>query len=129
MNSAANHTFLLSPTGWIYFALGGFLLLVLVPALNLVTGAGSLLHIPDYLIPLLGKYLCYAMLALSLDLVWGYVGILSLGHGAFFALGGYAFGMYLMRSIGDRGGLWQFPVARFHGFLELEGTALVLVWL
>ncbi len=103
MKSAANHTFLLSPTGWIYFALGGFLLLVLVPALNLVTGAGSLLHIPDYLIPLLGKYLCYAMLALSLDLVWGYVGILSLGHGAFFALGGYTFGMYLMRSIGDRG--------------------------
>lgn len=103
MNSAANRTFLLSPVGWIYFALGGLLLLVLVPALNLMAGAGSLLHIPDYLIPLFGKYLCYAMLALSLDLVWGYVGILSLGHGAFFALGGYAFGMYLMRSIGDRG--------------------------
>jgi len=103
MNSAANRRSLLSPVGWIYFALGGFLLLVLVPALNLMAGAGSLLHIPDYLIPLFGKYLCYAMLALSLDLVWGYVGILSLGHGAFFALGGYAFGMYLMRSIGDRG--------------------------
>ena len=103
MNSAANRASLLSPVGWSYFALGGFLLLVLVPALNLMAGAGSLLHIPDYLIPLFGKYLCYAMLALSLDLVWGYVGILSLGHGAFFALGGYAFGMYLMRSIGDRG--------------------------
>lgn len=103
MNSVAYRTSLLSPVGWIYFALGGFLLLVLVPALNLMAGAGSLLHIPDYLIPLFGKYLCYAMLALSLDLVWGYVGILSLGHGAFFALGGYAFGMYLMRSIGDRG--------------------------
>ena len=64
---------------------------------------GSALHIPDYLIPLFGKYACYALLALSLDLVWGYVGILSLGHGAFFALGGYAFGMYLMRSIGNRG--------------------------
>lgn len=103
MNSAANRRSLLSPMGWIYFALGGFLLLVLVPVLNLMVGAGSLLHIPDYLIPLFGKYLCYALLALSLDLVWGYVGILSLGHGAFFALGGYAFGMYLMRSIGDRG--------------------------
>ncbi len=103
MDYAGNRTSLLSPRGWIYFALVGFLLLVPVPVLNLVAGAGSLLHVPDYLIPLFGKYLCYALLALSLDLVWGYVGILSLGHGAFFALGGYAFGMYLMRSIGDRG--------------------------
>jgi urea transport system permease protein len=59
--------------------------------------------LPDYLVPLLGKYLCYALLALSLDLVWGYAGILSLGHGAFFALGGYCMGMYLMRQIGTRG--------------------------
>ncbi len=58
---------------------------------------------PDHLVPLLGKYLAYALLALSLDLVWGYVGILSLGHGAFFALGAYAMGMYLMRQIGARG--------------------------
>src|SRR5690606_33927399 len=57
----------------------------------------------NYMVALLGKYLTYAMLALALDLVWGYVGILSLGHGAFFALGGYAMGMYLMRQIGDRG--------------------------
>ncbi|NIO06742.1 MAG: urea ABC transporter permease subunit UrtC [Deltaproteobacteria bacterium] len=77
--------------------------MILVPVLNLGVSSGSALHIPDYLIPLFGKYACYALLALSLDLVWGYVGILSLGHGAFFALGGYAFGMYLMRSIGDRG--------------------------
>ena len=60
------------------------------------------LHIPAYLVPLLGKYLCYAILAVSLDIVWGYCGILSLGHGAFFALGGYAMGMYLMRQIGTR---------------------------
>ena len=59
--------------------------------------------LPDYLVPLLGKYLCYALLALSLDLIWGYAGILSLGHGAFFALGGYCMGMYLMRQIGTRG--------------------------
>ena len=60
-------------------------------------------HISDLTVALLGKYLCYALLALSLDLVWGYCGILSLGHGAFFALGGYAMGMYLMRQIGTRG--------------------------
>ncbi len=61
------------------------------------------LHVPTYIVALLGKYLTYALLALSLDLVWGYCGILSLGHGAFFALGGYAMGMYLMRQIGTRG--------------------------
>ena len=58
---------------------------------------------PTYLVALFGKYLCYALLALSIDLIWGYAGILSLGHGAFFALGGYAMGMYLMRQIGTRG--------------------------
>jgi len=77
--------------------------LVLVPALNLFTPEQSALHVPNYVVQLLGKYVCYAVLALSLDLVWGYCGILSLGHGAFFALGGYAMGMYLMRQIGDRG--------------------------
>lgn len=61
------------------------------------------LHLPTYMVSLLGKYLSYALLAMSVDLVWGYLGILSLGHGAFFALGGYAMGMYLMRQIGDRG--------------------------
>jgi urea transport system permease protein len=76
---------------------------ILVPVLNLAVPAGSALHVPPYMVALLGKYLCYALLALSLDLVWGYCGILSLGHGAFFALGGYAMGMYLMRQIGSRG--------------------------
>ena len=76
---------------------------VLVPVLNLAVEPGSALHIPDHMVPLFGKYLCYAMAALALDLVWGYCGILSLGHGAFFALGGYAMGMHLMREIGDRG--------------------------
>ena len=65
--------------------------------------AHSPLYLPPYLVQLLGKYLCYAILAVALDLVWGYCGILSLGHGAFFALGGYAMGMYLMRQIGARG--------------------------
>ncbi len=76
---------------------------VLVPASNLLLPPESALHVSDYLVPLLGKYLAFAMLALALDLVWGYCGILSLGHGAFFALGGYAMGMYLMRQIGPRG--------------------------
>ena len=76
---------------------------ILVPALNLFTAPGSVFHVPTHVVSLLGKYLCFAILALSLDLVWGYCGILSLGHGAFFALGGYAMGMYLMRQIGTRG--------------------------
>lgn len=76
---------------------------VLIPASNLLLPPDNPLHVPDYLVPLLGKYLAFAMLALALDLVWGYCGILSLGHGAFFALGGYAMGMYLMRQIGPRG--------------------------
>ncbi len=78
-------------------------LAVLAPALNLLTAPASAWHVPTYAVSLLGKYLCYAILALSLDLVWGYCGILSLGHAAFFALGGYAMGMHLMRGIGDRG--------------------------
>ncbi|MEQ1952814.1 urea ABC transporter permease subunit UrtC [Mesorhizobium sp. CN2-181] len=76
---------------------------IIVPALNILVPPDSALHVPSYMVALTGKYLCYALLALSLDLVWGYCGILSLGHGAFFALGGYAMGMYLMRQIGDRG--------------------------
>ncbi|MBI4274356.1 MAG: urea ABC transporter permease subunit UrtC [Rhizobiales bacterium] len=76
---------------------------ILVPALNLLVPASSPLHVPTYLVSLFGKYVCFALLALSIDLIWGYCGILSLGHGAFFALGGYAMGMYLMRQIGTRG--------------------------
>ncbi|WP_376987876.1 urea ABC transporter permease subunit UrtC [Bosea sp. R86505] len=78
-------------------------LAILIPALNLLVPAGSPFHVPTSTMSLWGKYLCYALLAISLDLVWGYCGILSLGHGAFFALGGYAMGMYLMRQIGSRG--------------------------
>src|SRR5271170_5036842 len=76
---------------------------IAVPVLALAIPRDSPLAMPPYVVALLGKYLCYAMLALALDLVWGYCGILSLGHGAFFALGGYAMGMYLMRQIGGRG--------------------------
>jgi len=88
---------------------GGVLLAVLaatciiVPLLHLAVPESSPLHMSSYAVTLIGKYLCYALLALSVDLVWGFCGILSLGHAAFFALGGYAMGMYLMRQIGTRG--------------------------
>ncbi|WP_061938732.1 urea ABC transporter permease subunit UrtC [Aureimonas sp. AU22] len=87
----------------VWLALALLALAILVPVLNLALAPTHPLHVPDHLVPLFGKYLAYALLALSLDLVWGYVGILSLGHGAFFALGAYACGMYLMRQIGSRG--------------------------
>ena len=76
---------------------------VLVPASNLLLPPDHALHVPTHIVSLIGKYLCYAILAVALDLVWGFCGILSLGHAAFFALGGYAMGMYLMRQIGTRG--------------------------
>jgi urea transport system permease protein len=85
----------------VYATLG--LLAVAVPLLNLAVPEGAPFHVSTYLVTLLGKYMAYALLALALDLVWGYCGILSLGHGAFFALGGYAMGMHLMRMIGPRG--------------------------
>ena len=76
---------------------------ILVPASNLLLPPDHALHVPTHIVSLIGKYLCYAILAVALDLVWGFCGILSLGHAAFFALGGYAMGMYLMRQIGTRG--------------------------
>ncbi len=78
-------------------------LAVAVPVLNQVVPASSAFHLSAFGITLIGKYLCYGMLALAVDLIWGYCGILSLGHAAFFSLGGYAMGMYLMRQIGPRG--------------------------
>ncbi len=92
----------LDKTGWIFLAVLACALLY-VPIANFALPETSPYHVPTYAVALLGKYLCFAILALSLDLVWGYCGILSLGHGAFFALGGYAMGMYLMRQIGARG--------------------------
>src|SRR5688572_4012968 len=78
-------------------------LVLTVPILNIFPAPGSSLYLADFYINIVGKWLCLAILALSIDLIWGFCGILSLGHGAFFALGGYAMGMYLMRSTGDRG--------------------------
>jgi len=90
-----------------------------VIVLNQMVPDGHPLHLATYTVTLLGKYLTYALLALSVDLVWGYLGILSLGHGAFFALGGYAMGMYLMRQIGDRG---------VYGHPELPDFMVFLDW-
>ncbi|MEL7313267.1 MAG: urea ABC transporter permease subunit UrtC, partial [Pseudomonadota bacterium] len=95
-------------------------LVVIVPLANLVPSAGSAVHLPTYIVSLLGKYLSLALLALALDLVWGYCGILSLGHGAFFGLGGYAMGMYLMRQIGDRGVYANPDLPDFMVFLDWE---------
>ena len=93
---------------------------LLVPVLNLWVPSDNPFHITTYTVTLLGKYLCYAMLALAADLVWGYLGILSLGHGAFFALGGYAMGMYLMRQIGDRGVYGNSELPDFMVFLNWQ---------
>jgi urea transport system permease protein len=101
-------------------------LAVLVPASNLLTSPQSALHIPTYVVSLFGKYLTYALLALALDLVWGFCGILSLGHGAFFALGGYAMGMYLMRQIGARGSYGNPILPDFMVFLNYK--ALPWFW-
>ena len=101
-----------------WFAVAGLALLAaLLPACNLAFPPGHALHVPDYLIGLTGKFMCYALAALALDLVWGYTGILSLGHGLFFALGGYAHGMYLMRAIG-RDGVYQSALPDFMVFLD-----------
>ena len=94
---------LLSPLGWTVFI--GLLLCVslLAPALNLWLSVSHPLHMSDFAVSLVGKIMCFAICALAMDLIWGYTGILSLGHGLFFALGGYAMGMYLMRQIGTDG--------------------------
>ncbi len=119
-------TALMDRRGWGVFWGLGFVLLVIVPLLNQAAPAGSPLHLEDYLVPLLGKYICYAILAVSLDLIWGYAGILSLGHGAFFALGGYAFGMHLMRQIGTRGVYGNATLPDFMVFLNWK--ALPWYW-
>jgi urea transport system permease protein len=107
---------LLPRSGWIAFAAAAGLCF-LIPILNSVTPPDSALHSPDYLVALLGKFLCFAIVAVAMDLLWGYTGILSLGHGVFFALGGYAMGMYLMLSIGEAG-VYRSKLPDFMVFLD-----------
>lgn len=94
---------LLGKSGWLWISAFFALFICMIPALNMLVSPESPFHVSDYLIGLLGKIMCYAVVAMAMDLVWGYTGVLSLGHGLFFALGGYAMGMYLMRSIGTDG--------------------------
>jgi urea transport system permease protein len=110
-------TRLLSPKAWMGVMAALAAVLVLAPLLNLVVPAGNVFHLSDYAISLIGKIMCYAICALAMDLIWGYTGILSLGHGVFFALGGYAMGMYLMRQIG-RDGNYQSDLPDFMVFLD-----------
>jgi urea transport system permease protein len=91
---------LLSRRGWAGWLTALAVLCGVVPLLNLIVPADSIFHMSDFAVALVGKIMCYAICALAMDLIWGYTGILSLGHGLFFALGGYAMGMYLMRQIG-----------------------------
>jgi urea transport system permease protein len=106
-----------SRRGWLIVLALTAAVLAGIPLLNTVPAEGSALHLPDYLIPLLGKFLCLALVALAIDLIWGYAGILSLGHGLFFALGGYAMGMYLMRSI-EGEGVYRSALPDFMVFLD-----------
>ena len=107
-------------------SIGRYLIYILVisifllPILHVYIAEDSMFHVSSYTISLLGKYLCFALLALSLDLVWGYTGILSLGHGAYFGLGGYMMGMHLMREIGDRGVYGNPLLPDFMVFLNWE---------
>ncbi|OZI29131.1 urea ABC transporter permease subunit UrtC [Bordetella genomosp. 1] len=111
-----SHHRLFTPRAWSAL-LAAVVLMALLPALNLWFAPGHPLHVSAYAVALLGKFMCYALAALALDLVWGYAGILSLGHGLFFALGGYAHGMYLMRAIG-RDGSYQSDLPDFMVFLN-----------
>ncbi len=108
----------LGPRTYIFIAVVAAIVIG-VGVLNLAFPEDHVLHVSTYIVSLLGKYLCYALLALSIDLVWGFCGVLSLGHGAFFALGGYAMGMYLMRQIGSRG---------VYGHPELPDFMVFLNW-
>jgi urea transport system permease protein len=108
---------MLSARGWTGVLVAVIVVAGLVPALNLLVPPDSALHLGDFYVSLLGKILCYAICALAMDLIWGYTGILSLGHGLFFALGGYAFGMYLMRQIG-RDGVYKSDLPDFMVFLD-----------
>lgn len=90
-------------TAWLALAIFAAIAWIAIPAAHLLLPESSPFHVSAYTVTLLGKILCYAVVAVAMDLIWGYAGILSLGHGVFFALGGYAFGMYLMRQIGTDG--------------------------
>ena len=108
---------LLGARGWTGVTIALAVLAVIVPIANMIVPEGSLFHLSDFAVQLIAKIMCYAIAALAMDLIWGYTGILSLGHGVFFALGGYAMGMYLMRQIG-RDGQYHMDMPDFMVFLN-----------
>ncbi|MBS0444665.1 MAG: urea ABC transporter permease subunit UrtC, partial [Proteobacteria bacterium] len=108
---------LLGLPGWTGVTTAFVVIAIIVPILNLAVPDGSPGHLSDYAVQLVAKIMCYAICALAIDLIWGYAGILSLGHGLFFALGGYAMGMYLMRQIG-RDGQYRMDMPDFMVFLN-----------
>ena len=108
---------LYGPRGWLALGAAAVMLFVVFPVLSLAVPQSSAFHLSQYWVTLVGKIMCYAIVALAMDLIWGYTGILSLGHGLFFALGGYAMGMYLMRQIG-REGQYQADLPDFMVFLD-----------
>ncbi|HEU0290255.1 MAG TPA: urea ABC transporter permease subunit UrtC, partial [Burkholderiales bacterium] len=108
---------LFSARGWAALLAFVLTVTVLVPVLFVVVPEGNPFHLSAYFVTLIGKIMCYCVVALAMNLIWGYTGILSLGHGVFFALGGYAFGMYLMRMIG-REGQYQSDLPDFMVFLD-----------
>jgi urea transport system permease protein len=118
---------MLSRTGWSLFIVALILLCAIAPALNLLVPKESAFHLSDYAVALLGKIMCYAICALAMDLIWGYTGILSLGHGLFFALGGYAMGMYLMRQIGLDGN-YKSALPDFMVFLDWKTLPWHWAW-
>src|SRR5688572_5774969 len=101
----------------IWISIVSFLVICIIPALNASTDPGAFWHVSDFRISVYGKYFCYAVLALSVNLLWGYTGILSLGQALFFSLGGYAFGMHLMLLIGKLG-QYKADIPDFMVFLE-----------
>ena len=113
--------------GWTGVLAALVIVAVLVPVLNLAVPSGSALHLSDFYVSLVGKILCYAICALAIDLIWGYTGILSLGHGLFFALGGYGMGMYLMRQIG-RDGQYKSDLPDFMVFLDWKELPWHWAW-
>ena len=117
----------MTPTGWSAFIVALIVVCAIAPLLNLVVPVGSVFHMSDYAVALVGKIMCYAICALAMDLIWGYTGILSLGHGLFFALGGYVMGMYLMRQIG-REGNYKSDLPDFMVFLDWKALPWHWQW-
>jgi urea transport system permease protein len=106
-----------SKRGWTAVLVGLLLLCGVIPGMNLALPPESALHVPDYIVTVLGKFMCFGIVALAMDLIWGFAGILSLGHGVFFALGGYAIGMHMMRTMAGEG-VYRSELPDFMVFLD-----------